>query len=52
MNIISINNNQALIGLDRYNWTDIMFDEAAKRQNDAKKLLFKTLEDNIELWWN
>jgi len=43
---------QALDGLDVYGWTDVMFDEAIKRQDAAKKLLFSTLEANMESWWS
>lgn len=42
----------ALKGLVDEEWTDSMFNEAVDKQDEAKKLLFKTLEDNIEHWWS
>ena len=42
----------ALTGLSDHEWTDEMFKETIQKQDEAKKLLFKTLEDNIECWWS
>jgi hypothetical protein len=44
--------DRALDGLSDHEWTDEMFKEALQKQDDAKKLLFKTLEDKIEHWWS
>jgi hypothetical protein len=33
-------------------WTDEMFNEVAKKQDEARKRLFKLLEKNIEHWWD
>lgn len=42
----------ALTGLWDHEWTYEMFKETIHKQDEAKKLLFKTLEDNIEYWWD
>ena len=44
--------DEALKGLADEGWTDDKFAEVAAKQDEAKKLLFKTLEDNIEHWWS
>ena len=44
--------DEALNGLSDNKWTDEMFKEMIAKQDDAKRLLFKTLEENIEHWWN
>lgn len=44
--------DQALTGLEMYDWTDVQWDEAVKKHDDTRKLLFKTLEENIERWWD
>ena len=44
--------DQGLRGLTDEQWTDDMFKEIVDKQDNAKKLLFKTLEENIERWWN
>jgi hypothetical protein len=33
-------------------WTDEAMMEALKKHNDTRKLLFKTIEKNIERWWD
>lgn len=44
--------DQALTGLEMYDWTDVQWEEAVKKHDDTRKLLFKTLEENIERWWD
>jgi len=43
--------DQAILGLVDEQWTDDMFKETAEKQDETRKLLFKTLEANIERWW-
>jgi len=42
----------AINGLVDEGWTDEMFNEVAKKQDEARKRLFKLLEKNIEHWWD
>lgn len=44
--------NSAIKGLVDEQWTDAMFSEVANKQDEAKRQLFKMLEENIERWWD
>lgn len=42
----------ALAGLSSQQWSDDMFEEGIKKHEEAKTKLYKTIQDNIETWWD
>jgi len=44
--------DEAITGLIDKQWTDEMFNNTIKKQDEVKKELFKVLENNIENWWD
>jgi hypothetical protein len=44
--------DEAIQGLGNKQWSNEMWDEGTKKHEEVKTKLYKTIQDNIETWWD
>lgn len=44
--------DEAIQSLGNKQWSDEMWDEGIKKHEEVKSRLYKTIQDNIETWWD